>query len=636
MNKSYPIPPPGTATEATRRANAAVAKSLPLGDQTDFEKARRGLIATLDGPITTDDGRTIIAPGAQAPPGQPAPETVNPSLWRQAQLNAVHGLFQLAEGVYQLRGYDIALMTLIRGRSGWIVVDCLNSAESARAGFDLAMKHLERLPLSAVLITHSHADHYGGVGAILTEENLAGRDVPIIVPEGFTKASVSEAVLGGNLMARRAMYQFGVLLPVDPTGAVDGGIGPAATRGSRGFALPTQEIRETGEKLTIDGVDFVFQIASGTEAPAEFTFYLPQHKALCMSEVTCRTMHNILALRGVQVRDSLLWANCIDEAIRLFGDDVELYFACHSWPEWGNSNIRTFLEEQRDIYRFIHDQSLRLANMGHTPNEIVELVKEPDFMQRSFSVRGYYGTLNHNMKATYQKYFGYFDGNPANLDPLPPVAAGKRYVEAIGGQDAVLDLAWRAFEEGEYRWAVTLINHLVFADPSCEAARSMLAATYEQLGFQSESILWRNIYLCGAKELRDGVKPRPGAGGVNAEIVRAMPTEDFFNLLATKLDPEKARSKRLVINFELTGSSEQICVTVANQVENHRLDSRSERADVSVHLTRNALNEIAYGRASLDDAIADGTLRVEGRKQVLQEYLDLHDSFDLWFNIVEP
>ena len=347
-------------------------------------------------------------------------------------------------------------------------------------------------------------------------------------------------------------------------------------------------------------------------------------------------MHNILTLRGAEVRDPLLWAGCIDESLDLFGDDVEFFFASHNWPEWGNQNIRAYLEEQRDIYRYIHDQTLRLANTGYTPREIADEVEEPEMMKRSFSVRGYYGTLNHNVKATYQKYYGYFDGNPVNLEPHPPVEEGKRYVQAMGGAEAVLENAWAAFEEGDYRWAATVLNHLVFADPANQTAKEMLASTYEQLGFQAESVIWRNIYLCGAKELRDGVSPRKGVGGVNEDIVRAMPVRDFFNLFAVKLDPAKAKDVTRVINFELTDSNERIMVTVNNQVENNKPGAWSEAPDLTVSLTRLALNDIAYGRSPIDDAIENGSVTVDGSVDMFKAYLELHDSFNLWFNIIEP
>ena len=636
MTKSFDLPRPGTATKATKEANAKVARDLPLADQGDFEKARRGFIASVEGPILTPDGRAAADPSVYEFLRAEAPDTANPSLWRQAQLNANHGLFEVTDGIYQVRGYDIALMTLIRGETGWIIVDCLICIETAAAALQLANEQLGERSVSAVLITHTHADHFGGSRGVLTDELLASRDIPVIVPEGFTKYSVSEAVLAGNQMARRAMYQFGLIVPPGPSGYLDAGIGKGNARGNRSFVLPTKEISQTGERMTIDGVEFVFQMASGTEAPAEFTFFLPQWKALCMAEVTCRTMHNILTLRGAEVRDPLLWSLCIDESLELFGDEAEICFACHCWPEWGNANIRAFMEEQRDIYRYIHDQTLRLANTGYTPREIAEEVAEPEFMKSSFSVRPYYGTLNHNTKATYQKYYGYFDGNPASLEPHAPVEEGKRYVKAMGGADSVLDIAWEAFEEGDYRWSSTILNHLVFAEPENRTARNMLAATYEQLGFQAESVLWRNIYLCGAQELREGKKPRPGVGGVNEDIARAMPLRDFFNLLAVKLDPAKAKGVRLSINFDLTDSGERAALTINNQVENHRIGNWDDQADIQVSLARLTLNDIAYGRLSIDDAIADGSVVVKGSEDTFKSYLDMHDTFDLWFNVIEP
>ena len=636
MAGNFVLPEPGTATAETKAKNSRVAAELPLSDQRDFEKARRGFIASIDKPIKTAEGRVAWNSNDFAFLEKSAPDTANPSLWRQAQLNANHGLFEVTDGIYQVRGYDIALMTLIRGKTGWIVVDCLICVETAKAALELANEKLGEKPVSAVLITHTHADHFGGSRGILTDELLAKGDIPIIVPEGFTKYAVNEAVLAGNQMARRAMYQFGLIVPPGPSGYLDAGIGKGNARGNRSFVLPTVEISKTGERMNIDGIEFIFQMASGTEAPAEFTFYLPQHKALCMSEVTCRTMHNILTLRGAEVRDPLLWSECIDESLVMFGDEAEIYFACHCWPEWGNENICNFLEEQRDIYRYIHDQTLRLANSGYTPREIAEEVDEPEFMKHSFSVREYYGTLNHNIKATYQKYYGYFDGNPASLHPHTPVKEGKKYIEAMGGADSVLSKAWTAFGEGDYRWTSTILNHLVFADPTNQLAREMLASTYEQLGFQAESVLWRNYYLCGAQELREGVNPRAGVGGVNEDIARVMPLRDFFNLLAVKLNPTKAKNVRLKVNFELTDSREKVAVIINNQVENHRVNSWSEDADLAVSLSRFTLNDIAYGRISIDQAVAREALSLTGRVETFKAYLDMHDQFDLWFNIIEP
>ena len=606
MTKSFDLPRPGTATKATKEANAKVARDLPLADQGDFEKARRGFIASVEGPILTPDGRAAADPSVYEFLRAEAPDTANPSLWRQAQLNANHGLFEVTDGIYQVRGYDIALMTLIRGETGWIIVDCLICIETAAAALQLANEQLGERSVSAVLITHTHADHFGGSRGVLTDELLASRDIPVIVPEGFTKYSVSEAVLAGNQMARRAMYQFGLIVPPGPSGYLDAGIGKGNARGNRSFVLPTKEISQTGERMTIDGVEFVFQMASGTEAPAEFTFFLPQWKALCMAEVTCRTMHNILTLRGAEVRDPLLWSLCIDESLELFGDEAEICFACHCWPEWGNANIRAFMEEQRDIYRYIHDQTLRLANTGYTPREIAEEVAEPEFMKSSFSVRPYYGTLNHNTKATYQKYYGYFDGNPASLEPHAPVEEGKRYVKAMGGADSVLDIAWEAFEEGDYRWSSTILNHLVFAEPENRTARNMLAATYEQLGLPGgERPVAKHLPLWRARIAR---RQEAETGGWRRQrghcAGHAAP--GFLQSAGGQAGSGQGQGRPAVDQFDLTDSGERAALTINNQVENHRIGNWDDQADIQVSLARLTLNDIAYGRLSIDDAIADG------------------------------
>lgn len=634
----YSLPAPGTATEATQRANRSLAELLPISDSKDFEDARRGLIACLENPAIRDKkGRAVLDVAAFDFLGGPAPNTVNPSLWRQAKLNAIHGLFEVADGVYQVRGYDISVMTVIRGEKGWIVVDPLLTEETARAAFALVEEHLGARPITAVLITHTHSDHFGGIRGIVSERQVRSGATRIIAPEGFVEYAVRDLVLAGNCMARRAMYQFGLLLPRSAAGLVDAGIGKEAARGTRSFMEPTELISQTGQKVAIDGVEFVFQMVSGSEAPAEFTFYLPGARALCMSEVACRTMHNILTLRGAHVRDPLLWAHYIDEAIALFGDEVEVVFACHNWPEWGNDNANRYLREQRDIYKYIHDQTLRLANAGYTPIEIAERVVEPGFLKRSFSARGYYGTLNHNVKATYQKYYGYFDGNPANLDPLEPAEAAKRYVEAMGGSVAVLDKAWRSFEKGDYRWVATLLGHLVFAAPDNSDARLMLASTYEQLGFQAESTIWRNIYLTGALELREGVTPvGVGVGELNPDIVKAMGVEELFELFAARLDPARAAGTRLLVDFQITDLDETVRVTLENGVTNHsRGKTYSESADATIWLARADLVAFATGRLGADDAAGEN-LVIEGDASAFPRFLEMHDSFDLWFNIVTP
>jgi alkyl sulfatase BDS1-like metallo-beta-lactamase superfamily hydrolase len=434
----------------TAALNASVAKSLPLADQQDFEDAKRGLIAS--------DAELRVA-GAEGTPiwdmtaygfieGDP-PASVNPSLWRQARLNNIHGLFEVTKGVYQLRGYDLANMSLIEGETGWIVVDPLTAEQTARAAIAFARQHLGDKPVSAVIFTHSHIDHFGGVLGILTAEEAEQREVPIIAPEFFIDEATSENIVAGVTMSRRALYMFGLRLPRTERGHVGSGLGKGPAHGTFGILQPTET-----------GVKFVFQNAPGSEAPSELTFYLPDLKTFCGAEVVSHNMHNLYTLRGAKVRDAVKWSGYIDEAIALFGD-AEVYFGSHHWPIWGNERVMDFLEKQRDTYKYINDQALRLALHGYTPREIAEQLELPESLRTSFPNRGYYGTLKHNAKAVYQRYFGWYDGNPANLDPLPPAEAGAKYVELAGGAANLLKNAQAAYDRGEYRWVAEVVNHLV-------------------------------------------------------------------------------------------------------------------------------------------------------------------------------
>ncbi|MEE2691631.1 MAG: alkyl sulfatase dimerization domain-containing protein [Pseudomonadota bacterium] len=627
-------PPAGVATDATRAANQAVAARLPLGDRADFDDARRGFVAAIEGGIIRDgDGEVVWDVARYAFLDAPAPSTVNPSLWRQSQLNAVHGLFEVTDGLWQVRGYDLAVMSVIRGEKGWIVVDPLLSRETAAAAMKLVNDNLGARPVSAVIFTHSHGDHFGGARALANEEDVAAGRVQIIAPEGFAENAVSENVLAGVAMARRAALQFGTDLPVGPAGQVDSGIGKALSSGVIGFLQPTRTIAKTGERLTLDDVEFVFVSAPESEAPSEFMFYLPQMKALCTAELATNTMHNVLTLRGAKVRDALAWSKYLGEAIEMFGAGTEVAFASHGWPRWGRDRVLAYLEDQRDLYRYINDQTLRLANNGETLHEIAAEIGEPAFMGEDFSVRGYYGTLNHNAKATYQRYFGWWDGNPANLDPHPPVEQAKRYVDLAGGADRMIAAAARAFADGDYRWSATLMNHLVFAAPGNKDARAWLAASYEQLGFQSESAIWRNYYLAAAQELRDGVRPRDGADLANPDFVRAIPTAEYFDALAVRLNPARAFDVKL--NFVFTDTSERIGVSVRDGVATHRIGGY-EGAPVTVTATRADFDEITLGRATFQGKLASGAIRVDGDPMTFGRFLLAHDRFDGNFNVAAP
>jgi alkyl sulfatase BDS1-like metallo-beta-lactamase superfamily hydrolase len=526
-------------------------------------------------------------------------------------------------------------MTLIRGRSGWIVIDPLLSRETARAALDLAEQQLGKRPIRAIIFTHSHADHFGGVRGLVTEDDLR-KGLRIVAPEGFTQEAVSENLLAGNYMARRAAFQFGTALPPGPAGRVGVGIGSAASSGTISLIEPTETVGGRGRTLRIDGVEFQFLNAPGTEAPAEFMFYLPAFRAFCSAELATGSMHNLLTLRGAQIRDGLAWSRHLDEALARYGDRIELVFASHSWPTFGADAARQYLARQRDVYRYIHDQTLRLANLGFTAGEIAEQLPEPGFMREEFSTRGYYGTLNHNSKAVFQRYFGWWDGVPASLHALPPEEASRKYVEFMGGAQQALAKARKSFEQGEYRWSATVLNHLVFADPTSREAREWLAASYEQLGFQAESAIWRNYYLLAAQELRNGV---PGAGGItlgNADFLRAVPTAMLFDSLSVRFNPQKAPGADYVLKFEITDRDEAICVIVGNDVAVPRSGCRATGAAATVRLGRATLDKVLLGSAKFADELAAGSISVDGDIATVRAYLASLDQFPYWFNVVTP
>ncbi|MCI5043141.1 MAG: MBL fold metallo-hydrolase, partial [Aquisalinus sp.] len=458
--EAFDEPPVGVATAATTAANTSVATRLPLDNETDFENASRGFLAKIEddairsasGDIVWDIGQFDFLTGD-------APATVNPSLWRQAKLAAQHGLFEVTDGIWQVRGYDLAVMTIIEGETGWIIIDPLTTVETAAASLQLVNDTLGARPVSGVIYTHSHVDHFGGARGVINEEEIAARDVPVIAPTGFADHAIAENVLAGNHMSRRAILMFGSSIPRNETAHVSSGLGPGVPRGSISLVLPTEEVQE-GTRI-IDGVTFEFIDAAGTEAPSEFMFYLPEKRALCTAEVASGTFHNVLTPRGAKVRDALSWSQVIDSVLAEYGDISDVVFASHHWPTWGQENVKAYLTGQRDVYRYVHDQTLRQANAGATMIEAAEMLPEPQFSTDMFSTRGYYGTLNHNTKAVYQFYFGWWSGNPAEYYALPSEITAARYVDAMGGAESVLALGIEAFEKGDYRWAAELLNHLV-------------------------------------------------------------------------------------------------------------------------------------------------------------------------------
>ena len=623
-------------TQRTVDAQAAVARTLPLADAQDFEDAKRGLVASdPDFVVAGAGGERIWDTAAYAFVQGDAPDSVNPSLWRQAKLNGLHGLFEVAKGIYQVRGYDISNLTLIRGQTGWILVDPLTSQETAQAALALARKHLGPLPITAVIFTHSHLDHFGGIDAVLSEQEQANGSVRIIAPRGFMQEATSENVLAGVAMGRRATFMYGTRLPRDARGHVDSGLGKTPARGTIGLIEPTELIDHTPQELTIDGVRFIFQYAPDSEAPAELSFYLPDAKAFCGAEIVSHTLHNLYTLRGAKVRDALRWSGYIDEALTRFGD-VEVVFASHHWPVWGHERVVSYLKKQRDTYRFIHDQTLRLANQGLTPQEIAEQLELPASLASAFADRGYYGTLRHNAKAVYQYYFGWYDANPANLDPLPPAEAGARYVEAMGGAAEVRRKAQAAFERGEYRWVATLLNHLVFADPDDTEAHALLARAYDQLGYQAESGPWRDVYLSGAYELRHGT-PSAGLGLASAMgMLRHVPIDLFFASMATRLNGRRAAEKQMTLNFTFTDLGESYVLSLENGVLHHAQHAPDPNATASVRLTRDFLLRLATQQAGLRELLFSDELAVEGSRLDLLAFFSLLDRPDGRFPIVTP
>jgi alkyl sulfatase BDS1-like metallo-beta-lactamase superfamily hydrolase len=627
------------ATSHTIAANAKMRAELPFEDVRSFENAQRGFIATLE-PLTIarSDGRRPaydLTPTLGFLDGD-CPDTVNPSLWRQAQLNGLHnGLYEVTDGIYQVRSFDIANMTLIRGDTGWVVIDPLTCAESAAAALALANEHLGERPVTAVIHTHSHVDHFAGILGVITAEDAASGRVPVVAPEHFVDEALAENVLAGNAMGRRATYMYGNLLEPSPTGFVTTGLGAALSMGSTGFVVPNDFVRETGELRVLDGVTFDFQMTPGTEAPAEFVFYLPQFKALCMSEITSHHLHNVYTLRGAQVRDALAWSEQINESIDRYGDQLEIQFASHHWPIWGREEACDYLRAQRDLYKYIHDQVLRLANQGFNPEEVAEQIRLPDALDKNFSNRGYYGTVHHNAKAVYVKYLGFFDGNPANIQRHPPGAAGERYVAFMGGADAVVEKARDSFEAGDYRWVAEVLNHVIMSDPEHTAARSLLADALEQLGYQSESAVWRNFYLCGALELR---RPRQSdtTYAPSPDMALGIPLPNIFRAMAVRLNGERASEVSLAINLSFTDLNEIWLLSVENGVLHGFPNRSAETPTATLTLSSLDFKALMVGITDGMTLISEGKLEVDGDAGALLTLSGLFDQFLRRYPIVTP
>jgi alkyl sulfatase BDS1-like metallo-beta-lactamase superfamily hydrolase len=602
-------------TKATRDANAVYANQLAFDDTQDFQDATRGLIATLPDPgiipsskggAAWDLGQFAFISGG---PDNNAPDSVNPSLWRNAKLNMNHGLFEVVDGIWQVRGYDLSVMSIIRGDTGWIVIDPLMTEDASVVVWkQLVVPHLGDRPITHVIYTHSHADHYGGIRGIVDEADIKSGKIKIYAPAGFTEAAVGENVIAGNAMSRRAAYMYGNLLPRNPTGVVDGGLGKTTSIGAITLITPTDFATTTGQKLTLDGVDMTVIMAPESEAPSEFMFYIPKFKAFCAAEDATHTLHNLYTLRGAKVRDALLWSKYLQAAIDMFGGEMEVLFASHYWPTWGNERIVAFLKAQRDMYRYLHDQTMRLANTGFTPLEIAETVRLPDSLAKHWYCRSYYGTVFHDLVAQYNLRLGFFDGVPAQ----------------------------HYYDRGEYRWVAEVVNHVVFADPQNVAAKHMLADAYEQMGYQAESAPWRNFYLTGAMELRNGVHKVPFGSSQSPDTIKAMPLEMFLDYQGVRLNGTRAAGKSITFNFVMTDTNENYVVGVENSALHYSKGKTSDSADASVTMTRADLNEVMMGNTSMEKLVMAGKTKITGSTPKLGEFVSWLDNFDFWFNIVTP
>ncbi len=571
------------ALAVTASAHAA---GPDFADRRDFAFADYGFMGTRADPkILGTGGNLVWDLNAYDFLKGPAPASVNPSLWRQSQLLARHGLFEVTRGVWQVRGFDIANVTFIAGKTGWIVIDPLTSTEVAKAALDLANEQLGARPVVALIYTHSHGDHFGGARGVVAQADVDSGKVKVIAPAGFLEHAVSENVIAGPAMNRRASYQFGTFLPKGATGQVSAGIGLGISAGTMSLIPPNVEITRTGQDLTLDGVRVQFQLTPGTEAPAEMNLYLPDLRVLDLAENANATMHNVLTPRGALVRDAKEWAAYLSESIRLYGDKSDILITSHAWPRFGQAVIGDYLGKHRDAYKFLHDQTVRLMNEGLTGPEIANRLKLPEALDREWYNRGYYGTMSFNSRAVYQRYMGWYDANPVHLAPLEPVDEATRYVAMMGGPVTVLAAAQAAYDKGDDRWAGELANRLVFADARNQPARDLLARTYERQAAGAESSLWRNIYLAGADELRQGVRPARG-GGAALDLVLNTSTPMLLDLLSVRLDPDKAGTGSVSVDLVFPDRNERFRVSVRNAVLTYEADPKSGMAEATFTLPR--------------------------------------------------
>lgn len=622
-----------TASPAVQADNAALSATLNWADEQDFEFASRGYMGSIpDGKLRGPKGEVLRDLNDEAQFTGPAPATVNPSLWRNATLLARHGLFQVADGIWQVRGFDLANMTVIRGATGWIIVDPLTGAEAAKAAMALVTEKLGKRPVVAVIHTHSHVDHFGGVLGVVDQADVAAGKVAIIAPDGFFEHAVAENVIAGPAMLRRAIYMFGQALPRGATGHVSSGLGPMGTPGTYGLIPPTDTIKATGDTRTIDGVEMVFQVTPNTEAPAEMNFYLPAWKALCLAENANGAMHNLLTPRGALVRDAKGWADYLIEARRRWGGETNVLFTSHFWPRWGQATISDYLLRHAQAYAFVHNESVRLMNQGLNAVEIGEAIKLPEPLARAWFNRPNYGSLKFNARAVYQRYLGAFDGDPANLDPLPRADLASRMVRQMGGPKKVLAAGKAAAAKGDDRWAATLLSTLVRAAPDTPGAKAALAGVYRQLAWRAEAAPWRDFYLTGAQELEQGIKPSTQAAA--AGIAANLSVANLLDSMSVRLVPERAIAP-MTIAFDIPDVKERHLVTISNGVMLHE-QGVSDPAQATLVIPRRALIGLIGGAVKAPELMMAGQLAIKGDMTVLQRFMGLFQPPKPDFPLVAP
>ena len=608
-----------------------------MTDLQSFDDARRGFIADIPalavtrangGPVWSLEAYGFLAE-------EEAPDTVHPGLWRQARVNMITGLFKVTERMYQVRGFDISNMTLIEGDSGLIIIDPLISTEVARAALELYFVHRPRKPVVAVIYSHSHADHFGGVRGVIDEADVSAGRVQVIAPLGFMEEAVSENVMAGNAMSRRALFQFGPLLAKGVRGQVDAGLGKTTSTGTVTLIRPTHVITQPVETLELDGITCVFELTPGAEAPSEMIIHHPGLRVLNMTEISSHNLHNLLPLRGALVRDALAWSRYLAGALQRYGQHSDVLIAQHHWPVWGADVLQGFLRRQRDLYKYLHDQTVRLMNHGHSAADIAEHLQLPANLQQDWACHGFYGSLKHNVKAIVQRYLGWYDANPAHLDPLPPVATARKTIDYMGGAAAVLARAQVDFEAGQYRWVAQICALLTQAEDH-DGARQLGAAALEQLGYQAESATWRNAYLQGAMELRHGTPQLPRMSVASPDMVRALTLDMFFDYFAMRLDGRKAEGHRLAVNWQFTDTGECLLLNLENSALTHQMGVQRADADATLKLARATLDEITLQRLTFPEAFQAGRIQIEGKPAALLTLMPMIDRFERMFPIMTP